>query len=92
MTADSVRTILMQYWDPIGIADVPQAQDEYDDYIPKILSIMDLGLREHWTRELIFNYLWCVETLDMALPPLRGDGQARAIGVRYVVDKLLGAL
>jgi len=25
-----IHRILMQTWDPIGVADVPEAQDEYD--------------------------------------------------------------
>jgi hypothetical protein len=31
-----LRCILMTAWDPIGVADAPEAWDEYDDYIPGV--------------------------------------------------------
>jgi hypothetical protein len=30
----------MQDWDPIGVRDVPEAQDEYDIFIPKVVRII----------------------------------------------------
>jgi hypothetical protein len=33
-----LRCILMTAWDPIGVADAPEAWDEYDDYIPGVAS------------------------------------------------------
>ncbi len=30
----AIRKILMEEWDPIGVSDIPEAQDEYDSYIP----------------------------------------------------------
>lgn len=30
----------MQEWDPIGVVDAPEAQDEYDSYIPEIARLI----------------------------------------------------
>ena len=35
-----IREILMREWDPIGVKDVPQAQDEYDMYIGEIYELL----------------------------------------------------
>jgi hypothetical protein len=32
--------ILLKDWDPVGIQDVPQAGDEYDQYIPPIAKMV----------------------------------------------------
>jgi hypothetical protein len=36
----SVRRVLLEDWDPIGIRDVPQASDEYDSYVMPIYGIL----------------------------------------------------
>ncbi len=37
-----VREVLMRDWDPIGVAGVPEAADEYDDYVGKVyVMLMD---------------------------------------------------
>ena len=35
---DEIQKILLREWDPIGIQDIPEAQDEYDSYIPFIYN------------------------------------------------------
>jgi hypothetical protein len=30
---ESIRLVLLRDWDPIGVQDVPEAQDEYDSYV-----------------------------------------------------------
>lgn len=35
-----VRKVLLEDWDPIEVADVEEAQDEYDSYIPHICSLL----------------------------------------------------
>ena len=35
-----VREILLHEWDPIGIGDEPEAQDEYDNYIPGVIGLL----------------------------------------------------
>jgi len=34
---------LLKVWDPIGIADVPRAQDEYDDYVWPVYDLLVNG-------------------------------------------------
>ena len=34
----AIREILLRDWDPVGVADVPEAQDEYDSLHPKHLQ------------------------------------------------------
>ena len=40
---DEVRRILVADWDPIGVGDVPQARDEYDEYLPPLLGMLASG-------------------------------------------------
>ena len=37
---DAIRQVLLHDWDPIGVADVPEAQDEYDSYISQIYGML----------------------------------------------------
>jgi hypothetical protein len=40
---DSIRRLLLGSWDPIGIADVPEAQDEYGTYIGGVYGLLASG-------------------------------------------------
>jgi hypothetical protein len=40
---NAVREILLADWDPIGVGDVPQAADEYDDYALRIARMLAGG-------------------------------------------------
>lgn len=75
-----VRAILMQDWDPIGVAGVPNAADEYDQYVPAIVMI----LRGRGSVDAVAAHLLQIEKDKMGLT---GDA-ARA---RSVAGKLLGA-
>jgi hypothetical protein len=33
---EKIRRILLDDWDPIGVKDVPEAQDEYDSYVGQV--------------------------------------------------------
>ena len=74
----AIHRILMEAWDPIGVADVPEAQDEYDSYVAGVYS--RLIHRAPW-HELL-DYLWQVETEHMGL---KGDRQR----TEHVVNLLL---
>ena len=63
-----ILNILLKEWDPIGIQDVPEAQDEYDAYVVSMYKLLVSHKPEHE----IFDYLWWVETQHMGLP---GDMQ-----------------
>lgn len=85
---DKIRSVLLQYWDPIGIKNEPRAQDEYDGYIPEIIRRIELH-----DRTSLFDYLWRVETLDMAIPLPHGDHiLSHAASILAVVDKIFDAL
>ena len=60
---DAIREILMREWDPIGVADVPEAQDEYDQYISQIHAML---IRREPKYKLIDYLLWA-ETKSMGL-------------------------
>jgi hypothetical protein len=60
---DVIRDLLMQEWDPIGIADLPEASDEYDAYIPKIISL----LKSNITVEEMQKHLFWLEESQMGL-------------------------
>lgn len=35
-----IRRVLLDVWDPIGVKDVPTAQDEYDSYLGDIYELL----------------------------------------------------
>jgi hypothetical protein len=61
---DAIRQVLLRDWDPIGIADVREAQDEYDSYIGGVYHLLASGADE--TR--IASHLSAVQTEMMGLP------------------------
>lgn len=64
---DAIHRVLLQEWDPIGVADVPQAQDEYS-YVGQVYAML---IRQQPLSKL-FDYLWWVEMEYMGL---RGNRQ-----------------
>ena len=58
-----VRHVLLTTWDPIGVQDIPDAQDEYDGYVPTIFSML---ITRKPVSE-IFEYLLWLETEHMGL-------------------------
>lgn len=40
---NAISAILLTMWDPIGIADVPVAADEYDHYVVPLLGRLRAG-------------------------------------------------
>ena len=51
----SIGEVLLRNWDPIGVKDVPQAQDEYDSYVGGVYRLIATGasarqLAEHLAR------------------------------------------
>ena len=37
---DEIRNVLLREWDPIGVIDIPEAQDEYDSYIGGVYGLL----------------------------------------------------
>ncbi len=75
----AIRGILLHEWDPIGVAEEPNAQDEYDSYIHEIHGM----LIRHEPRHRLIDHLWWVETEHMGLFGNRSPTEA-------VADRLLG--
>ena len=42
----AVGEILHYVWDPIGVAGLPQARDEYDSYVAQVFSLVRSGASE----------------------------------------------
>ena len=78
---NAISAILLTMWDPIGIADVPVAADEYDRYVAPLIRRLRAGAS---SRELA-AILLRIETEEFDLP---GD-TARA---RRVAERLQALL
>jgi hypothetical protein len=80
-----IREILMHEWDPIGVRDAPEAQDEYDAYVGRVYVML---VDERATREAIATYLFDIAARHMALanqPGLAarcGQTAAALVGLR----------
>ena len=59
----AIKEALMKDWDPIGVNEIPEAQDEYDSYVPAIHKL----LIAKKSKQEIFDYLWWLETEHMGL-------------------------
>jgi hypothetical protein len=62
-----IRHVLMSVWDPIGIKDEPNAQDEYDSYLGGVYELLITGASE----ERIAEHLWWIVTERMGLSAAR---------------------
>ena len=58
-----IRHVLMSVWDPIGINDEPNAQDEYDSYLGGVYELLITGASE----ERIAEHRWRIVTERMGL-------------------------
>jgi len=58
-----IQKILLKEWDPTGIQDIPEAQDEYDSYISSIYKL----IKSSKTENELFDYLWWIETEHMGI-------------------------
>jgi hypothetical protein len=74
-----IRTILLKDWDPLGVGDNPNLANEYDDYIPGILRLLDA----HCTVDQLERYLRDIEE-KWELAPDPGTSRA--------AKKIFGAL
>jgi hypothetical protein len=75
----AIRIVLLAEWDPIGISEIPEAQDEYDSYVGGVYSLLT---RRYVDRHEVFAHLWQIETEYMGLNGNRPHTEA-------VVDRLL---
>ncbi|MBW4483919.1 MAG: hypothetical protein KME14_15360 [Tildeniella torsiva UHER 1998/13D] len=71
--------VLHYLWDPIGVAGIPGARDEYDAYLPQVFSLLKAGAGA----DKIADYLTEVSTQAIGL----GSNRERD---RQIADLLLG--
>ena len=69
-----IRALLLEHWDPIGERCEVAAQDEYDQYLPTILSLLERGA----SAADLARYLGKVATLDMGLVEVAERDRAAA--------------
>lgn len=70
----AISEVFMQDWDPIGVAEIPEAADEYDDYIGGAYRIL-AGTR---SEDELVQFLYRTETEMMGLP---GSSRERLLEV-----------
>ena len=51
----SIRKVLLKVWDPIGIADEPRAQDEYDDYVWPVYDLLANGANDQQVTDYLLH-------------------------------------
>ena len=59
----AIREVLLHEWDPIGVGDIVEAQDEYDSYVSQVHVLL---VRREALYKMV-DFLWWVETQHMGL-------------------------
>lgn len=76
-----IRHVLLEVWDPIGVKDEPNAQDEYDGYIGRLYELLveDAGDAE------LLRYLYWVAHDRMGFEEAKAsDAQATVVALRSI--------
>jgi len=82
------REILMREWDPIGVAGIPEAADEYDSYIPGALSVLHRG----GDQATVASYLDRIVVEQIGLTPNRIRSAAAAAALVALWQAHMGPL
>jgi len=61
----AIQTILLHEWDPIGVANEPNARDEYDSYVGGVYRLLASGA----PAEAVAAHLAQLEATEMGLAP-----------------------
>ena len=75
-----IRRVLMTVWDPIGVRNEPNAQDEYDSYLGGVFGLLTGGASD----DRINEYLWRIVTERMELPAKKEDMQSTVSALRQI--------
>ena len=75
---EQIRQVLLHDWDPIGVQEIPEAQDEYDSYVGGVYRL----LVSHAQDEELVEHLYRIERKTMGL------GARDKSGLWPVVQKL----
>jgi len=73
-----IQKAFLTDWDPIGIGEWKDAQDEYDSYIPEVYQLLSTGSKDE-----VFMYLWWAETQHMEL---KGNEKNTKAFVQRLID------
>jgi hypothetical protein len=84
---EAIRSILLREWDPIGVNEVPEAQDEYDAYVSQIHGLL---IRREPLHTMV-DYLWWAETEHMGLCGNRSRTEAVAQRLMHLPEELSGS-
>jgi hypothetical protein len=82
----AVHHAVLHEWDPIGLGNIPEAQNEYDAYVPKLCEL--LRLRKGHSE--ITRYLWWLATEQMGLTGNRQETEAfteRLIQIATTIER-----
>jgi hypothetical protein len=74
----------MTAWDPIGVGDVPEAWDEYDDYALQVARRLYEAANADEAQAAVAEYLTRIEIESMGIA-----GQERATSNEYVAAALV---
>ena len=67
---ESIRQVLLRDWDPIGVSEVPEAQDEYDSYVGGVYRL----LASRASEDEIIEHLYRIESDTMGMPAADREG------------------
>jgi hypothetical protein len=73
--------ILHFLWDPCGISDLPQARDEYSNYLPQVFQLV----RKSSTQVDIANYLFKIEKDWMGLTHTPDETRNRVLNIAKIL-------
>jgi hypothetical protein len=75
-----IRRVLMTVWDPIGVRDEPNAQDEYDGYLGGVFDLLTSGASDDRIKE----HLLRIVRERMELPARIEDLQSTVSALRQI--------
>lgn len=58
----AIRRVFLEVWDPLGVSDEPNAQDEYDGYIGRAFELLTTSGSD---KEIVDYLLWIVGRMGM---------------------------
>jgi hypothetical protein len=58
----AIRRVFLEIWDPIGMSDEPNAQDEYDGYVGRAFELLTTGGSD---KEIVEYLLWITGRMGM---------------------------
>jgi hypothetical protein len=70
----------MTVWDPIGVRDEPNAQDEYDSYLGGVFDLLTSGAPD----DRINEYLWQIVAERMEYSAKKEDMQSTVSALRQI--------